>query len=163
MSTRFEPIMLGVLAVVVGIALLLTSGCGGSVLSQSRKVVMTAAEAVAASDAPLASAYTRAADDALERSGTIVDYRNMMGAWNEAVRIQRATITSLQAAEAALDTWQRTSDKRPFMSIIGCAARSVRKLVETLRQLRVVVPGLVTSTAELLAQYLAGACDDVTP
>lgn len=161
--TRLEPVVLGILAVVVGIALLLTSGCGASASATARSVVLTSAEAVVATDGPLAASYTAAAGEALQASDTIEEYRERMSPWNEVVRVQRAAITALQAAESAIDTWERVADKSAFTAIIGCAASAVRRLVDLVRQLHVDVPKLVTATSELLAQYLGGNCQETTP
>lgn len=157
-----ERLFWGVMAIVLGAWLLVTSGCA-SAISSARTVTMTAAEAVVATDAPLANGYTRAAAEALEASATILEYRVAISPWESVVKAQRAAVAALLASEAAIDTWEHAGNKASFVAIIGCAARAVSRLIDLARDVGLSVPALVVNTAELLRQYLGANCVEATP
>lgn len=137
--------------------LFLLASCGGAP-RVARVVVLEAAEAVHAVDEASAAHYTAAAERALERATTLLEYRNAMAPWDGLVTAAQLTESALRMAEATLDTWDAGGSER-WLNAAGCLGSALAELVRAIELCGLEIPPDVAEAITVVSAVSANLCE----
>lgn len=138
----------------VGLGLiLLLDGCGASAFDSARSVILRGADAENAVDPILAREYRNHAAVELDRASTIAEYRERISGWDDAIAANDAFRDALRTAESAVDTAEQVGSEAGLFPILGCLAKALRHLVQTLTDVGLDLPELLKTGVELFSQY----------